>query len=312
MLARVTAIALNTYREAVRARILHGLFGLALATAGYALIVGAYASRSRMRVVSDIGAASISIYAIIVAVVIGATSLYRELELKTIFPILARPIRRSEYLVGKLLGTVLTLAVFVAANAGVLLLALAALSGSSAAAVLAAAIGSAVVLGGVAWKLPRARTYLPVAWAFGVALAGYFLAAGAPDDRRVVAGLACLTLLEVTVIAALATLFSSFSSPFLTAVFTFSVVVVGRSADSLAKLPTRVFGETIHDVGAFLSRVVPNLMLFVPPRPLPRSSRRTPHRTPRRRASACARAGASTRSPRAARRCREPRRAPRP
>jgi Cu-processing system permease protein len=268
MLARVTAIALNTYREAVRARILHGLFGLALATAGYALIVGAYASRSRMRVVSDIGAASISIYAIIVAVVIGATSLYRELELKTIFPILARPIRRSEYLVGKLLGTVLTLAVFVAANAGVLLLALAALSGSSAAAVLAAAIGSAVVLGGVAWKLPRARTYLPVAWAFGVALAGYFLAAGAPDDRRVVVGLACLTLLEVTVIAALATLFSSFSSPFLTAVFTFSVVVVGRSADSLAKLPTRVFGETIHDIGAFLSRIVPNLMLFVPPRPL--------------------------------------------
>ena len=102
----------------------------------------------------------------------------------------------------------------------------------------------------------------------GVAFAGYFLAAGAPDDRRVVAGLACLTLLEVTVISALATLFSSFSSPFLTAVFTFSVVVVGRSADSLAKLPTRVFGETIHDVGAFLSRIVPNLMLFVPPRPL--------------------------------------------
>src|SRR5687768_11858262 len=268
MLARVGAIALNTYREAVRARILHGLFGLALATAGYALIVGAYASRSRMRVVSDIGAASVSIYAIIVAVVLGATSLYRELELKTIFPILARPIRRSEYLVGKLLGTVLTLAVFVAANAGVLLLALAVLSGGSVSAAIAVGIGSAAVLGGAAFKLPRVRTYLPIAWALGVAVTAYFLAAGAPDDRRVVAGLACLTLLEVTVIAALATLFSSFSSPFLTAVFTFSVVIVGRSADSLAKLPKRVFGETIHELGEFLSRIVPNLMLFVPPRPL--------------------------------------------
>lgn len=268
MFARIGAIALNTYREAVRARILHGLFGLALATAGYALIVGAYASRSRMRVVSDIGAASISIYAIIVAVVLGATSLYRELELKTIFPILARPIRRSEYLVGKLLGTVLTLAVFVAANAGVLLLSLAVLGGGSVPIALSAGLGSAAVLAAAAWRLPRVRTYLPIAWALGVAVAGYFLAAGAPDDRRVVAGLACLTVLEVTVIAALATLFSAFSSPFLTAVFTFSVVIVGRSADALAKLPKRVFGETIHAAGEFLSRIVPNLMLFVPPRPL--------------------------------------------
>ena len=131
MLTRVLVIALNAYREAVRARVLHGLFGLALATAGYALVVGAYAVRSRMRVVSDLGAASLSLYAVVVAIVIGATSLYRELELKTIFPILARPIRRSEYLVGKLLGTVLTLAVFVAMNAGVLLLAIGVLSGRS-------------------------------------------------------------------------------------------------------------------------------------------------------------------------------------
>src|SRR3954465_12493485 len=131
MLARVLVIALNTYREAVRARILHGLFGLALATTGYSVIVGAYTSKNQLRVVSDLGAAAISLYAIIVAVVLGATSLYRELELKTLFPILARPIRRSEYLVGKLLGTVLTLAVFVAANCGVLLVALGLLSGAA-------------------------------------------------------------------------------------------------------------------------------------------------------------------------------------
>src|SRR5262245_46931533 len=125
MLARVGAVAYNSYREAVRARVLHGLFGLAILTAGYALIVGASASQSQMRVVSDLGAASISLYSVIVAIVLGATSLYRELEQKTIFPILARPIRRSEYLVGKLFGAVLTLGVFIAANAGALLFALA-------------------------------------------------------------------------------------------------------------------------------------------------------------------------------------------
>jgi ABC-type transport system involved in multi-copper enzyme maturation permease subunit len=268
MLARISVVAFNTYREAVRARILHGLFGLALATAGYALIVGAYASRSRMRVVSDLGAASISIYAIVVAVVLGATSLYRELELKTIFPVLARPLSRSEYLVGKLVGTVLTLVVFVLANSGALLLSLAVLSGRSPVQVVLVVLltlGAALL---AAWKRPRARTILPAGVALVLAVAGFALSDGAPDDRRVIAGSALLTVCEVVVVASIATLFSAFSSPFLTAVFTFSLFVVGRSADALAKLPAKVFGETIHEVGQAVSKVVPNLMVYVPPRPL--------------------------------------------
>src|SRR6185369_11798675 len=107
---RVAAIAYNTYREAVRARILLGLGALALATALYSIAVGEFALKNAPRVVADLGAASISIYALAVAIIMGATSLYRELEMKTIFPILARPIRRAEYLLGKYLGTVLTLA----------------------------------------------------------------------------------------------------------------------------------------------------------------------------------------------------------
>jgi Cu-processing system permease protein len=269
MLTRVAVIALNAYREAVRARILHGLFALALATAGYALGVGAYATRSRLRGVSDLGAASTSLSAVVVAVVLGATSLYRELELKTIFPILARPIRRAEYLVGKLLGIVLTLAVFIAANAGVLLLALGVLSGDRAGGVLAAGVPSLCgALGVAAWKAPRARSYLPIFAALVLVVGGSLLAGGAPDDRRVVLGSALLTLCEVLVVAAVATLFSAFSSPFLTAVFTLAVFVIGRSADSLAKLPIRVFGAAIHGIFAALARVVPNLMWYVPPRTL--------------------------------------------
>ena len=93
-LGRVGAIALNTYRESVRARILIGLAGVALAVSLYSLVVGAYTLRNAPRVVSDIGTAAISAFGIIVAVVIGATSLHRELDQKTIFPILARPIAR--------------------------------------------------------------------------------------------------------------------------------------------------------------------------------------------------------------------------
>jgi Cu-processing system permease protein len=268
MLARVWTIALNTYREAVRARILHGLFALALATTGYSLVVGQYTARNALRVVSDLGAAAISLYAIVVAVVLGATSLYRELELKTLFPILARPISRTEYLIGKYLGTLLVLAVFVAANTGIALLSVATLAGRSLGVALGVGVGSALALGVLGYLSRRSITYLPIAWAAVLAGSGAWLASAAPDDQRVLVGLAILTLCEVAIVAGVATLFSSFSSPFLTAVFTLALFVVGRSADTLARLPERVFGPAIHAIGVALSKVVPNLMLYVPPRPL--------------------------------------------
>lgn len=268
MLTRLGVVAFNMYREAVRARILHGLFGLALATAGYALVVGAFSNRAELRVVSDLGAASISLYAILVAIVLGGTSLHRELELKTLFPILARPLRRSEYLVGKYLGILLTMAVFVAANTGFLLLALARLSGRGLGLCFGLGLGSTLFTALVAWKLPRLRTGLPVPWALSLLCFGLALSGGAPDERRVLAASALLAMCEVGVVAALATVFSSFSSPFLSALFTFGLFIVGRSADTLQSLPLRMFGETLRSLGQALAWVVPNLMLFVPERPL--------------------------------------------
>jgi Cu-processing system permease protein len=268
MLTRIGVVALNTYREAVRARVLHGLFALALATAGYCMVVGQFAIRSTLRAVSDLGAMSLSFYGIVVAVVLGATSLYRELELKTVFPILARPIRRTEYLVGKYLGTLCTLLVFMAANSGVLLIALGIMAGADprrGAFVLFGSIALAVLVG---FRMPRIRTFVPIPWALVLATAGWLLSAAAPDDRRVVLGSAVLALGEVAIVTAMATVFASFSSPFLTATFTFGVFVVGRSADTLAHLPEHLFGRVIHEGAVALSKVVPNLMLYVPPRSL--------------------------------------------
>lgn len=265
---KVLVIAFNTYREAVRARILHGLFALAIATALYALVVGEYTSRNALRVVSDIGSFGVSGYGIIVAIVMGATGLYRELELKTIFPILARPLRRGEYLVGKYVGTLLTLLVFMLANSAVLLHSLHFMAGGSAWLSLLLVGGSLAVAWGVAARYAHLRAPAPIAWAVVTVLLGWFLAREAPDDRRVVACAAVLAFLEVAIITALATLFSAFSSPFLTAVFTFGVFIVGRSADTLAKLPPKVFGEAVTAMGSALSKVVPNLMVYVPPRSL--------------------------------------------
>lgn len=268
MLARILAICLNTYREAIRARILHGLLGLAVGTCGYALVVGAYALNNQNRVVADLGAASISLYSTIVAIVLAASSLYRELELKTIFPILARPIHRGEYLVGKFFGILLTLVVFIGINSGILLFAVGALTNHS----LAASVGTPSLIlaaaGVVGWRLPRARTWIPVPVAVVLFLVGMYFARGGVSESGVIIGQALLTVLEVSIVTAFTMVFASFSSPFLTAVFSLSVFLVGRTADTLAKLPERVFGKAVHDVGVFLSQVFPNLMVYAPPRTL--------------------------------------------
>lgn len=268
MLTRVFAITFNTYREAVRARLLHGLFALAVVTAVYSAIVGEFASRSKMRVVSDLGSATISLYGIIIAVIICATSLYRELELKTVFPILARPIRRGEYLVGKYLGAVFTMLVFIAANVAVLLFALAFMADRPLLQLLGTLFGSIAVATLVAWRVPRTRTAMPVVWAAVMAVVGWFFAVNAPDDRGVVVYSALLTVLEVGVVSAMATVLAAFSSPFLTAMCTFGLFLWGRSADTLGHLPHKVFGEAIALMGTWMSKVPPNLMLYVPPRSL--------------------------------------------
>ncbi|HVK65119.1 MAG TPA: ABC transporter permease subunit [Polyangium sp.] len=272
MFGRIGVIALNTYRESVRARILLGLAVMAFFVSLYALVVGAFTLKNAPRVVSDLGAASISIFSLLVAIVIGATSLYRELEQKTLFPILARPIRRGEYLVGKYLGTLLTIGVFVMADAGLVLLLSAGLGADDSAAhlyrIVGAALGWLLLMGLVGWKIPAMRTYGVIPWAAGMLVLGVVFSGVAPDERRVVLASSALTILEIAIVAAAATLFSSFSTPFLSALLTLGVWIVGRQADSLARLPVKQFGQTIHDIGVGLSKIVPNLQIFVPPRPL--------------------------------------------
>jgi len=268
MLVRLAVVMLNTYREAVRARVLHGLFALALATAGYCMVVGQLATGTAARVLSNLGSASVALYGAGVAIVLSATALHRELELKTSFPILARPIARWEYLVGKYLGTLLTLAVFVLGNTAVFLSAVAVTADTP----LWQPVGLAVVVLGAlvlsAWRRPASATIGPALAAALLVVATAWLCRNAPDDRRVLLASALLTVLEVAVVAAVALLFSAFSSPFLTAIFTLGVFIVGRSADTLATLPPRFFGEGVAQGAAVLSKLVPNLMLYVPERAL--------------------------------------------
>jgi hypothetical protein len=268
MVARILAIALNTYREAVRARLLLGILALAFATTVYSLLVATLSLHNETRVVADLGAASISLYAVTVAVILGSTSLYRELEHRTVFPILSRPIRRWEYLVGKYFGTLLTVAAFVAVDAAVILATLAVESGQSTWRVLAVAIALLAALAAALWRSPGRRVYVFVPWALGAAVAMWVVAQPAFEERQLVAASAFLSLSEVAIVAAFATLCASFTSPFLTATFTFMVFVIGRSADTFAHIPKGFLGARFTQICRAVSHVLPNLHIYVPARAL--------------------------------------------
>ena len=268
-LTRIFAIAFNTYREAVRARLLLGVFALSLATCAYSLVIAALSLGNEARVVADLGALSLSLYGVVVAIVLGSTSLYRELEYKTIFPILSRPIRRWEYLIGKYLGAVLTVFVFIAVEGAAVLAMLATETGQATWKVTALGLGGLGALGLVWWRAPtQSRIFVVIPWAVLLAVLAWLLSSTAPVERQVVTASAVLAICEVAIVAAVATLFASFSSPFLTAAFTSMVCVIGRSADTLGHIPKRVFGSAVSAIGRVLARIVPNLHVYVPPRPL--------------------------------------------
>lgn len=268
VLFRILAIALNTYREAVRARVLHALLGLAIATSAYSIVLGTLSLHQDARVVADIGAASTSLYAVLVAIVLGATSLHREVELKTVFPILTRRLQRHEYVLGKFLGMLLTLSVFVALDGAFVLAVLGGLSGRA-----GSYIGAVAGLGGVLlallwWKRPHQRAFIVIPWAIVMFGLAFWLAEPAGNERRLVCASLALTIGEIAIMTSVALLFSSFSSPFLTAILTLLVFLIGRSADTLANLPAKFLGAEVRQVGVVLAKVFPNLHLFVPPRPL--------------------------------------------
>jgi Cu-processing system permease protein len=268
MIGRVLAIAMNTYREAVRARVLLGLLAFAVCASLYSLVISAMSVKQEPRIVTDIGAASISLMSVLTAIILGATSLYRELELKTVFPILTRRLLRHEYIVGKYLGIVATLVAFIAIDGAVVLAILAIESSQSIGLTVGAGIGLLVLLAILLVRAKLTRVFVILPWSLAAMGVMALLASGAAGERQVLLVSMLLTVAEIAIVTAVAMLFSSFSSPFLTAIFTVMVFLIGRSADTLANLPERVFGSAVRSVGIVLGRVFPNLYLYVPARPL--------------------------------------------
>ena len=111
MSATVRPVAINTFREAVRDRVLYNLVLFALLMIGAAIVVGGVSIGIEQLVIVNLGLSSISVFGLVMAIFIGVGLVYKEIEKRTLYSLLAKPIRRWQFLVGKYAGLLLTLAV---------------------------------------------------------------------------------------------------------------------------------------------------------------------------------------------------------
>jgi ABC-type transport system involved in multi-copper enzyme maturation permease subunit len=120
----IGVVALNTFREAVRDRVLYNLIFFALVMIAAAILVGQISIGIEETVIASLGLSAISFIGLLIAIFIGVGLVYKEMDKRTLYALLAKPVRRWEFLLGKFGGLVLTLVVNTAAMAAGLFLAL--------------------------------------------------------------------------------------------------------------------------------------------------------------------------------------------
>jgi Cu-processing system permease protein len=121
---RVGTVALNTFREAVRDRVLYNLVFFALVMMAAAILVGQISVSIEQIVIVTLGLSAISIIGLLISVFIGVGLVSKEIDKRTLYALLAKPLRRWEFILGKFAGLALTLVVNTAAMAAGLFLAL--------------------------------------------------------------------------------------------------------------------------------------------------------------------------------------------
>lgn len=196
MSSRILCIASNTFREAVRDRVLYNLIAFALLLSGAAIFVGQISIDIERLVVINLGLTAVSLFGIVIAIFIGIGLVSKEIEKRTLYTMLSRPVRRWEFIVGKFLGLAGTLFVNTF--------------------FMAIGVFGALLYVAHRFKAPDALIFVAL----------YFI------------------VLEYLIVCALALLFSSFSSPLLSAVFAFSLFVIGSFADDLRGFAAMAHGIT--------------------------------------------------------------------
>ena len=105
------AIVLNTFREAVRDRVLYNLIAFALILIASALLFGEISIGIQKTILLNVGLSSISVFGLLIAIFLGIGLVYKEMDKRSLYALLSKPIRRRQFIIGKFLGLNFTLLV---------------------------------------------------------------------------------------------------------------------------------------------------------------------------------------------------------
>ena len=208
---RISAIARNAFREAVRDRVLYNLVLFVLLLTGASIFIGELSGGQERKVIVDLGLSAMLLFGVFIAIFVGVGLVYKEIERRTIYAVFSKPVGRGEFLVGKYLGLCLTLLVNV------------------------------------------------LVMAVGVSLALMYVSRGWDPLILTVWPAVLLIYLELMLLTAVALLFSSFSSPALSALLTFMVFIIGHFSADLKSLAVSLGSTSARWLFTALYYLLPNL-----------------------------------------------------
>lgn len=110
---KITTIALNTFKETIRDRVLYVLLVFSALMFLLSIILGSLSIGNNLKIILDFGLGSINIFGAIIAIFIGTSLIFKEIDRKTVYVILSKPIERWEFILGKFFGLALTLTILI-------------------------------------------------------------------------------------------------------------------------------------------------------------------------------------------------------
>ncbi|MEO0077611.1 MAG: ABC transporter permease [candidate division WOR-3 bacterium] len=113
-MGRIVAVAFNTFRESIRDKVLLTLLVFAAVVMGSARVIQPLALGEESKIIKDLGLSAIAFFCVLIAVLVGGRIVYKEVEKRTIYIVLAKPVRRWEFIFGKYFGLLAVLFVSLA------------------------------------------------------------------------------------------------------------------------------------------------------------------------------------------------------
>jgi ABC-type transport system involved in multi-copper enzyme maturation permease subunit len=222
--ATIVRISVHVFKDSVRDKVLYAIVAFAVLMIAASLLLGQVTGGQEVKIIKDLGLAAISIFGLFAAIFIGIGLVSKEVERRSIYGLLVKPMTRPQFVLGKFCGLVLTLAV----NVAVMTLAL------------------YTVLAFFEWSIPEE--------------AKQALEAPALDPALLKATF--LIFVELVVVTAVALFFSTFAGPMVSAALTFGAVIIGNFNADLKNFESVIDSQPMIWLARGLYYALPNLAPF--------------------------------------------------